>query len=44
MGFKLEYIKSDKRYNYLKKKGQNQTIFVGDGIYDLKLIKRSKYG
>ena len=44
MGFKLEYVKSAKRYNYLKKKGENQTIFVGDGIYDLKLIKKSKYG
>lgn len=44
MGFKLEYIKSDKRYDYLKKKGRNQTIFVGDGIYDLKLINNCKYG
>jgi|TARA_B110000037_G_C17090054_1_gene493648 3-deoxy-D-manno-octulosonate 8-phosphate phosphatase (KDO 8-P phosphatase) len=44
MGFKLNYIKSSERYSYLKKKGENQTIFVGDGIYDLKLIKKCKYG
>tara|TARA_X000000950_G_C13599305_1_gene530662 strand:+ start:77 stop:562 length:486 start_codon:yes stop_codon:yes gene_type:complete len=43
MGFKLNYIKSNKRYTYLKKKGEKQTIYVGDGIYDLKLIKNCKY-
>ena len=44
MGFKLNYVKSEKRYDYLMKKCENQTIYVGDGIYDLKLIKKSSYG
>ena len=26
MGFKLNYVKSAKRYDYLMKKGENQTI------------------
>ena len=44
MGFKLNYVKSIERLKFLKKVGEKKTIFVGDGIFDLKLISRCKYG
>ena len=44
MGFKLNYVKSIERLKFLKKVGEEKTIFVGDGIFDLKLISRCKYG
>ncbi len=40
MGFKLKYISSDKRYTWMKKNYDlKNIIFMGDGLYDLKLFK-----
>ena len=43
MGYKLKYIESQKRFNWVKKNFDlKETIFMGDGLYDLRLIKHSK--
>ncbi|MDC0563123.1 HAD hydrolase family protein [Candidatus Pelagibacter ubique] len=43
MGFKLKYIESQKRFDWVKKNFDlKETIFMGDGLYDLRLIKHSK--
>lgn len=40
MGFKLKYISSNKRYNWMKKNYDlKNIIFMGDGLYDFKLFK-----
>lgn len=42
MGYKLKYISSNKRYDWVNKNfNLKETIFMGDGLYDLKLIKNS---
>lgn len=42
MGFKLRYIESQKRFNWVQKNFDlKETIFMGDGLFDLKLIQNS---
>lgn len=45
MNFTLELRKEKDRYNYLNKKyGLRNIIYMGDGIYDAKIIKNCYYG
>ena len=45
MGFPIELISEQERYNYIKEKfGFENTIFMGDGIFDASLIKECKFG
>ena len=45
MGYPLELVTESDRYNYIKEKfGFEKTIFMGDGIFDAKIIKECKFG
>jgi 3-deoxy-D-manno-octulosonate 8-phosphate phosphatase (KDO 8-P phosphatase) len=45
MGFELRLISESKRYEYIKNKyGLDNTIYIGDGIYDAILLKKCKIG
>ena len=44
MGFKIKYVKNDERYNFIKKYNLKKIIFMGDGIFDIKILKECKYG
>ena len=45
MGFPIELVPEQDRHNYIKEKfGFDNTIFMGDGIFDAPLIKDSKFG
>ena len=42
MGFKIKYIPSQLRYDWVKKNFDlRQTIFMGDGLFDIRLVKDS---
>ena len=45
MGFKIELTPEKDRYNWFKKKfGFENTIFIGDGIFDAPIIRDCKFG
>jgi len=45
LGFEIELISEKDRYNHVKEKfGFENTIFMGDGIFDAALIKDCKFG
>lgn len=45
LGFEIELISEQDRYNYIKEKfGFENTIFMGDGIFDAPLIRDCKFG
>ncbi len=45
LGFQIELISEQDRYNYVKEKfGFENTAFMGDGIFDAQLIKDCKFG
>tara|TARA_B100000902_G_scaffold387763_1_gene432369 strand:+ start:65 stop:532 length:468 start_codon:yes stop_codon:yes gene_type:complete len=44
LGYKLIYSHHDKRYDLIKKYGFENVIYIGDGIHDAKILKKSKYG
>ena len=45
IGFNLELIREKNRYNHIKKKFSfENTIYMGDGIFDAPLIKECKFG
>jgi 3-deoxy-D-manno-octulosonate 8-phosphate phosphatase (KDO 8-P phosphatase) len=44
MGFKLTYVKSDRRFNWVKKNFDlKKLIFMGDGLVDREILKNSFY-
>ncbi len=44
MGFEIELVSEQDRYNYMKEKyGFENTTFMGDGIFDVPLIKDCKF-
>jgi len=45
MKYKLELVSEGDRYQYVKKKfGFENTIYVGDGIFDAPILKDCKFG
>ena len=45
MKFNLDLVQENKRYDFLNKKyGLKNIIYMGDGIYDAKIIKECLYG
>lgn len=45
MGYKLEMVPERGRYNWIKEKfGFENTIFIGDGIFDALIIRDCKFG
>ncbi len=45
LNFDLKLVKEEKRYDFLNKKyGIKNIIYMGDGIYDAKIIKDCYYG
>lgn len=45
LGFPIEIVSEQERYNYIKEKfGFENTIFIGDGIFDAAIIKECKFG
>lgn len=44
LGYKLIYSHHEKRYDLVKKFGFENVIYIGDGIHDAKILKKSKYG
>ncbi len=45
LGFEIEFISEQDRYNHVKEKfGFENTIFMGDGIHDAPLIRDCKFG
>lgn len=45
MGYPIEIVSEQERYNYIKEKyGFENTIFMGDGIFDATVLKASKFG
>ena len=45
LGFSIDLIPDGDRYNHIKEKfGFENTIFIGDGIFDAPIIKECKFG
>ncbi len=45
MGFPIKLISEQERYEYIKREfGFENTIFMGDGIFDVPIIKECKFG
>lgn len=45
MGYKIFHVKDGIRYEWIKEKfGLENTIFIGDGIFDAPIIRDCKYG
>ena len=45
MGFKIELIASHQRYDFIKDQfGLDHVIFMGDGIFDVPLLRDCKFG
>ena len=45
MGYPIELVNEQDRYNYIKEKyGFENTIFMGDGIFDAPMLKACKFG
>lgn len=44
LGFKLHYVKNNERLNFIKEFGFKNLIFMGDGIHDVEILKKSFYG
>jgi 3-deoxy-D-manno-octulosonate 8-phosphate phosphatase (KDO 8-P phosphatase) len=45
MGYPITLVTEQDRYNYVKEKfGFDNTIFVGDGIFDAPILKACKFG
>jgi 3-deoxy-D-manno-octulosonate 8-phosphate phosphatase (KDO 8-P phosphatase) len=45
MGYSLEVVSEGDRYEWVKKRfGFENTIFIGDGIFDAKIIRDCKFG
>ena len=45
MGFKLKLVSEANRFDFIQKKfGFENTIYIGDGIHDAKILKKSKLG
>jgi len=45
MGFHIELVAEQDRYSYIREKfGFENTIFIGDGIFDAPVIKECKFG
>lgn len=45
MGYKIELVEDGTRYEYIKEKyGFDNTIFIGDGIFDAPVIRDCKFG
>ena len=45
LGFKLHLVDEMKRMEFIKKKyGLKNTIYMGDGIFDAHIFKKTKYG
>ena len=45
MGFKIQLVSHHDRLNFIKEKfGLNNVIFMGDGIFDVSLIRECKFG
>ena len=45
MGFNLEYVSEKTRYDFIEKKfGFNNTIYIGDGIFDAPILKKCILG
>jgi len=45
MGFPIEHVTEGKRYDYVKEKfGFENTVYMGDGLNDIGLIKDCKFG
>ncbi len=45
MGYPLHLVTEQERYNYIKEKfGFENTIFMGDGIFDAPILKECKFG
>ena len=45
MGFELDLVAEQDRYSYIKERfGFENTIYIGDGIFDVPLIKECMFG
>ena len=45
MGYKLKLVSEENRFQYLSKKfGIKNIIYMGDGIYDAKILSECYYG
>ena len=45
MGYKIELIPEENRYGWIKKRfGFENTLFIGDGIFDAPIIRDCKFG
>lgn len=45
LGYKLELVSAEKRYQFIKKKyGLKNSIYIGDGYYDAKILKDCLFG
>ena len=45
MGYKIFYVANENRYKFVKKKFiLSKLIFMGDGYYDIKILRESKIG
>ena len=42
--YSLKLVSEEERYNFCENIGFKNTIFIGDGIYDAKILKKCRYG
>ena len=44
LGYKIKYIHHEKRYEFIKKFGFENVIYIGDGYHDAKILKDVAFG
>ena len=44
LGYKLIYSHHEKRFDFVKKFGFENIIYIGDGIHDAPILKKCKFG
>lgn len=44
LGYKIKYVSAEKRYYFIKKMDLSKVIYMGDGIFDKKILSECIYG
>lgn len=44
LGYKLKFVPAEKRYDFIKKIGFKNVVYMGDGYFDKEILKKCKYG
>tara|TARA_E500000178_G_scaffold341135_1_gene384692 strand:- start:223 stop:702 length:480 start_codon:yes stop_codon:yes gene_type:complete len=44
LGYKIKFVSAEKRYDFIKKMDLRKVIYMGDGIFDKKILSDCLYG